>query len=150
MLKALRTEYRVITEALCPTPLCGYLTIDDTLEEMFLLDAAAAAGTDVFLLDKGDDGAEACLTIIFILELAQEARHVCLAIVTGSTRLHTGVAGAIDARSTIQGFYFEPRVIGKAVNMIVIIDISGFLQGILFQCLSCLRDIHITADIFQG
>ena len=34
--------------------------------------------------------------------------------------------------------------------MIVVIDITGFLQGILFQCLSRLRDIHVTADILQG
>ena len=73
MFKAVRTEDRVIAEALCPTPLCCNLTINDTFEKMFLLDTVAPTGAYILFLDKGDDSAEARFTVIFVLEFTQRA-----------------------------------------------------------------------------
>ena len=46
---AVGTEDRVITEALCPTPLVCYLALYNTVEELFLFYACATTRTDVFL-----------------------------------------------------------------------------------------------------
>lgn len=149
VLKAIRTEDRVVAEALCPTPLCCYLASNDTFKEVFLLDAGAATGTHILLLDEGDDGAETCLAVVLVVEFAQQASHIGLAVVTGSIGLHAGIAGAVDAWGTIQRFHLETRIIGKAVQMIVVIDIACLLQGILFEGLARLRDIHIAADVLE-
>jgi len=61
--------------------------------------------------------------------------------------LHRGIAGAIDAGGTLQGLYFQASVVGKAVNMVVVVDIACLLQSILLQGLSCLRNIDIAMDV---
>ena len=47
---AIRTEDGVVAKAPYSTTLAGNLSLDDALEEVFLLDAGTAAGTDVLLL----------------------------------------------------------------------------------------------------
>ena len=66
MVEAFRAENRVVAKALCPTPLSCYLAVDNAFKQVFLLDATAAAGTDVFLLNQGNDSAEAGFAVVFI------------------------------------------------------------------------------------
>jgi hypothetical protein len=62
---------------------------------------------------------------------------------------HTGISGTIDARGAIQGINLEPCIIGKAIDMIVVVDILRLLQGILFKRRACLWDIHIAPYVLQ-
>ena len=50
----------------------------------------------------------------------------------------------------IQRIDLETCIIRKTVDVIVVIDILCFLKGILFERLTCFRDIYVAADILKG
>ena len=146
---AVRTEDRIIAKALYPTPLACNLAFHNTLEQVFLRDTGAATGTYVLLLNKGNDSAKTRLAVVLVVEFAQQTCHIGFAVVTGSIALHTGIAGAVDAWCAVQCLHLETSIVGKAVQMIMVVHVACLLQGVLLESLACLRDIHITADILQ-
>ena len=145
LIVAIRTEDRVVAEALCAALLAGDFTLDDALEAMHFLDAGATAGADVFLLYERNHGAKACAAIVVVAQFAQQLLHVGLRVVA----LAAGIAGAIDAWCAVQRIYLKARIVGKAVHVVVVIHVLGLLQGILFERLSCLRNIGVTADVLE-
>ena len=67
----------------------------------------------------------------------------------GTYPFHTGIAGTVYAGGTVEGFHLKASVVGKAVDVIMVVNVVCFLQRVFFQCLSCLRDIDIAANILQ-
>lgn len=63
--------------------------------------------------------------------------------------LERGITGTIDAWGTIQSLNLQACIVGKTVQMVVVIDIAGLLQGILLKGLSRFRYVNITVDILE-
>ena len=59
------------------------------------------------------------------------------------------ISGRIDTRCAIECIYLKTCIISKTIHVVMVIDILGLLQGILFECLSCLWDIHIATYLLQ-
>ena len=60
------------------------------------------------------------------------------------------ITGGIHSRSTVQGFHFQTRIIGKAVQTVVLIDIFRLLAGIPFQRVRRFGDVRMAIDVVQA
>ena len=109
------------------------------------LDAGAAARTYILLLDVADNGAEAGLAVFLTIQFSQQLSHVSLTVVVGTL----SIAGTVNARGTIKCLYLQTGIIGKATYVVMVINILRLLQGILFQCVACFRNIHIASYLLQ-
>ena len=140
-----RNEDWVVAEAFGTMFLGGDMAVYDTLELVNLLDAGAAARTYILLLDVADNGTEASLAVLFSIQFSQQLSHVCLAVMVGSL----GIAGTVNARGTIQCLYLQTGIIGKATYVVMVINILRLLQSILFQCITCFRNIYVASYFLQ-
>ena len=59
-----------------------------------------------------------------------------------------GITGGVHAGPSVEGVYFEPRVVGEAVVAIAFVDPPGFLQGIAFECGGCLG--YVVVAVYVG
>ncbi len=121
------------------------VTVYDAVKLMDLLDAGAAARAYILLLDVADDGAEAGLSVLLAIQFSEQFSHVCLAVVVGTF----GIAGTVNTRGTIQCLYFQTGIIGKAAYVVMVVNILCLLQGILFQCVACFRNIYVASYLLQ-
>lgn len=142
---AFRNEDWVVAEAFGTMFLGGDMAVYDTLELVDFLDAGAAARTYILLLDVADNSAEAGLAVFLTVQFSQQLSHVSLTVVVGSL----GIAGTVNARGTIKCLYLQTGIIGKATYVVMVINILRLLQGILFQCVTCFRNIHIASYLLQ-
>src|SRR5574344_1751764 len=75
----------------------------------------------------------------------QKFCHIGFTVMTFPTR----VTGRIDTRGTAQGIHFQTGIVGKHIEMIMVVYILRFLQGVTFEGAGCLRNIHITSYVLQ-
>ena len=78
-------------------------------------------------------------------ELSQEFRHVGLTVVVCAF----GIAGRVHARRTAECLHLQSRVVGEAVEMIVVKDILCLLMGIFLKRVACLGDVLVAADVTE-
>lgn len=140
-----RNKDWVVAEAFGTMFLGGDMAVYDALELVNFLDAGAAARTYILLLDVADNGAEAGLTVFLTIQFSQQLSHVSLTVVVGTL----GIAGTVNARGTIKCLYLQTGIIGKATYVVMVINILRLLQGILFQCVACFRNIYVASYLLQ-
>ena len=87
--------------------------------------------------------AEVGFPVCCIAQFTEQFAHIGFAVVVGmlvvACRMHT--------RFAVKGIYFKPRVVGKAIQMIVVVDVMRLYACISFQCFGCFGYIHIAANI---
>ncbi len=142
---AFRNENRVVAEAFRAVLLGSDRTVYDAVKLMDFLDAGTSARTYILLLYVADNGTEASLSVLFPIQFSQQLGYVSLAVVVGSL----SISGTMNARSTIQRLYLQSGIIGKAAQMIMVVNILCFLQSILFQCVSGFRNVHVASYFLQ-
>ena len=94
----------------------------------FKLILPAAQRIVAFHLYQTDDGAEACFPVRVVAKLTKQFLHVGFAVVISTF----GVACRVYTRGPVQGIYLKSRIIGKAIQVIMVKDIFGFLVCIGF------------------
>ena len=138
---AVGDEERVIAEALSAVFLGSDAPAHLALELIF----SAAHRVVAFHGDQRDDRAEACTAVVLTVELTQEFRHVGLTVVVCAF----GIAGRVHARRTAECLHLQSRVVGEAVEMIVVKDILCLLMGIFLKRVACLGDVLVAADVTE-
>lgn len=134
LLASLRTEDRVIAEAMVTGALERDLTIDCALEEVRPV-----------LIDKGDDGTEAGTTWgRYPLETLQQEGYI---LFEGS--MLPCEACGVDSRSSVKSLDLEPRIIGKAIEPVALPDVTRLDESIPLQGIGGLRDLLVTPDVSQ-
>ena len=129
-------KYGIVTETLGATGRVNNASVYNAFKEPGLAVA----------LNQGDYGAEAGAAVGLILHLLKQEVHIGQSIVphTGSEpcRMYTG--------STVQGINFKTGIVGKAIVTVTILDPTGFLNGIAFQCIGILGNVVVASYIVQG
>ena len=61
-----------------------------------------------------------------------------------------GIACAVDPRTTIEGFYFKARVVGKDVHVVVVPDVARFYHGVLLKGVGIFGNFVVATDVGEG
>ena len=133
---ALGTENGIVAESLATRTFGGDRTTADALKLLHLA-----------IHQQYDDCSELCRAVSDAFQLAQQFVVVGLAVVVEAfvhriaCRTHSGIH--------TQGAYFEARIIGEAIHIVMHIHILGLLQGIACKGVRVLGDVFVAPDIAQ-
>lgn len=127
-------EDGVVAEAGRSFPCLDNLTFDDAFEQMFL-------SVD----DQGEDGAELCLAVLYAFQVMKQLLHVGFGVVGIAC-----IAGRVDAWRSVQRFHFEAGIVGKAVQVVIVINVSCLYQGVSCQGISCLGNVCLAVDVLHA
>lgn len=122
-------KHRVIAEAVGTKALGGDVAIDLSLEKVF----AAVE-------NQGDHRAETCRTVRNALKLSENLVDVGFRIVT----VGEGIAGSMHAGAPVERGDFKPRIIGKDIQSITFIDITGLLERISLKRIGRFGNVVVT------
>ena len=134
LLTPLGTEDGVIAETMVTRALERDLAIDCTLEEV----------RPVFV-DESDDGTEAGTTWgRHPLETLQKEGYILF-----EGRMLPCEACGVDSRSSVKSLDLKPRIIGKAIEPVVLPDVTCLDESIPLQGIGGLRDLLVTPDVSE-
>ena len=60
-----------------------------------------------------------------------------------------GITCGVYSGCSVKGFYLQSGIIGKTVITIVLLDVTGFLEGVSLKCFGCFGDILVAVDVIQ-
>ena len=124
----------IIAEARRTTARLDDLAVDDAFEEMFLA-----------VQDEGKDRAETGTAVLYPFQVLEQLAHIGLRIVCIAR-----ITCRIDSRRTVQGFYLQAGIVGKAILVIRFVDEPCLEQGVPLQRVRRLGDVGLTADVLQA
>ena len=101
-------EDRVIAKAPVAHRFFRYISVHTAAEQMLLATS-----------DKGNGSAETCFAVSLAFHLGKQLAHIGRSVVTVGC-----IASGMHSRSTTQCFNLKPRVVGKTIVAIILIDIA--------------------------
>ena len=90
------------------------------------------------------------MAVGFIFQIPQKEVHIRITVVGVAGTEELGIASGMDSGSAVQRPHFQPRIIGKTIQPVVLFHVAGLLQGVALQRLCRLRNILMAANICES
>ena len=122
-------KHRIIAEAVGTNPSGGDVAIDLSLEKVFAA-----------IENQGYHRTETGRTVGNALELSENLVDVGFRVVT----VGESIAGRMHTRTSVEGGDFKTRIVGKDIQPITFVDVTGLLKRIPFKRIGRFGNVVVT------